>query len=85
MIKRFDIGQDYTVLKRLKGYTLLEFFAKSTIIKVSKGQTRREAGAQSHGSSKLMRRDWKTARPPKLNIWRSFCFYSTWSCKKIFS
>jgi hypothetical protein len=31
---------------------------------VSKGQTHREVGTQSHGSSNLMRRGWKTARPP---------------------
>jgi hypothetical protein len=33
---------------------------------ISKGQTHCEVGTQSHGSSNLMRRDWKTARPPKI-------------------
>jgi hypothetical protein len=32
---------------------------------MSKRQTHREVGAQSHGSVRLMRTDWQTARPPK--------------------
>jgi hypothetical protein len=51
---------------RPNGYNALAFFNEGNIMKnVSKRQTRREAGTQSHGSSSLMRRDWKTARPPK--------------------
>jgi hypothetical protein len=32
---------------------------------MSKRQTRRETGAQSHGSARLMRTGRQTARPPK--------------------
>jgi hypothetical protein len=41
---------------------------------VSKGQTHREVGTQSHGSCSLMRIDWETARPPK--IFGGFFIYS---------
>jgi len=37
---------------------------------MSKRQTHREVGAQSHGSVKLMRTGWQTARPPKFFIRR---------------
>ena len=38
------------------------------MIFVSKRQSCREAGTQSHGSSSLMHRDWKIARPPKFSF-----------------
>jgi hypothetical protein len=39
---------------------------------MSKRQTHREVGAQSHGSAKLMRTDWQTARPPKFLVRRFY-------------
>jgi hypothetical protein len=54
----------------LKGYTFPAKAYRCTIIIPckSKRQTRRKAGTQSHGSSSMMRRYWKTARPPKLYL-----------------
>jgi len=49
------------------------------IIDPSKWQTRREAGAQSHGSSSLMRRDWKTARPSNIPVRRYFVYTEVFS------
>lgn len=49
---RLDIGQDYTAVtfSNFLEYVLLVILFWWAIIEMSKGQTRRKAGTQSHGS-----------------------------------